>query len=245
MEQTSTNNIEVDVCIISYAKTDMLKKVTEMGIKTLLSSETDVKFNVFVIESNRLVKYDFPNTQTIYPSIGFNYNAYLNMARSIGKAEYVFLANNDLTYQKGWASNIIKEMKKNPLILSVSPFCPQMQSRKDFPNDVYYGYTIRKELLGWALFQQRKIYDIIGKLNEGVNFWFSDNIYSDQLIFNKIQHMLVVNSVVNHHDHNLGITGNSILDDNKKNEFTNGQYKKYLKAKNELYNSSKVVDFYS
>lgn len=236
---------EVDVCIISHAKTDDLKRVTENGIKTLLASEENVRFNIFVVESNRLVKYDFPNTQTIYPSIAFNYNAYLNMAVSAGKAEYIFLANNDLTYEENWASNIIAAMKKNPLMLSASPLCPQMQNRRDFVNETYYGYTVRKELLGWAIFQQRKIYDFIEKIDDGVNFWFSDNIYADQLILNKLQHALITSSVVNHHANNLGVTGVSTLDQGKMDEYTTGQYQKYLKAKDKLIHSNKVADFYA
>lgn len=236
---------DVDICIISHAKTDALKRVTENGIKTLVASEDNVRFNIFVVESNRLVKYDFPNAQTIYPSIAFNYNAYLNMAMSIGKSEYVFLANSDLTYEKNWASNIIREMKKNPMIFSASPLCPQTQNIKDFPNDIYYGHTVRKELAGWAIFQQRKIYDYIGQLDEGISFWFSDNIYSDQLILNKLQHALVTSSIVNHHGNNLGITGTNILDRGKMDEYTTGQYQKYLKAKDKLISSKKVADFYS
>lgn len=236
---------EVDVCIISYAQTDELKKVTEKGIKTLLKSEENITFNIFVVESNRLVKYDFPNTQTIYPSIPFSYNAYLNLGVSVGKAPYIFLANSDLSYEKYWASNIIKEMEKNPSILSASPFCPQTQSKSDFPDNIYAGYQVRRELAGWAIFQQRKIYDYIGELNCDVSFWFSDNIYSDQLMFHKILHVLVTNSIVNHHEYNLGVTGSSILDENKKNEFTTGQHTKYLKAKEKLFNSNKTLDFYA
>lgn len=235
---------EVDVCIVSNAKTDILKKVTENGIRTLLKSEENIIFNIFVVESNRMVKYDFPNTQTIYPSIAFNYNAYLNMARMAGKSDYVFLANNDLIYEKNWATNIIMAMKKNPMLLSASPFCPQIQNKKDFPDEIYYGYMIRKELLGWAIFQQRKIYDFIEKIDEGVNFWFSDNLIADQLMLHKIPHALITTSIVNHHGNNLGITGSSTLDRSKMDEYTTGQYQKYLKAKERLFNSNKVVDFY-
>lgn len=239
------NQYEVDVCIVSYAKTEELKRVTELGIKTLLESEDTIKFNVFVVESNPSVKYDFPNTQTLYPASKFNYNAYLNWAASAGRAPYVFLANNDLSYTSGWASAIIMEMEKNPLILSASPFCPQTQNRKDFPNDVYVGSTVRKELAGWAIFQQRKIYDIIGQICEEVEFWFSDNVLADQMLFHGVMHALVTGSVVNHHDKNLGTTGSSILDQSKMNEYTTGQYQKYIRAREKLFNSTKVLDFYA
>lgn len=227
---------QVDVCIISYAKTDELREVTERGIETLLASEHNIDFHIYVVESNKEVSYNmYHNTKTIYTDLPFNYNAYLNLAIVQGKSEYVVLCNNDLTYSKGWASNIIKEMKANPEILSSSPFCPQTQNKKDFPNNIYFGYTVRRELAGWCIFQQRKIYDIIFALSEKVDFWYSDNIYSDQLVVNNLKHMLVTTSTVSHHEKNLGITGEKTLGVYEMQDLTTGQYEKYLKAK-EKYN---------
>lgn len=228
-------NLEIDVCIISNAKNAELKKVTEAGIKTLLASETDIKFNVFVVESCNWVRYTTPNTTTLYTNEPFGYHRYLNLARKKGTAPYIFLANNDLIYDKGWASNMIRAMIYSEIhhgeLLSTSPICPQIDHGIDKKYNIHFGHTVRKELAGWAIFQQRKIYDIIGDLDESVDFWYSDNIYSLQLIHYKLRHALVVNSSVNHHDKNLGITGESTLDDNKKIEYTNGQYEKYLIAK--------------
>jgi len=236
---------EVDVCIISNAKTDGLKKVTEKGIETLLRSEENIIFHIYVVESNKDISYDnYPCTKTLYTNLPFGYNSYLNLAIREGKSEYVVLCNSDLTYEKNWAINIINEMKNNPLMLSASPFCPQTQNKMNFHNEIQYGHTVRRELAGWCIFQQRKIYDIIGRLDEGVDFWFSDNIYADQLIFNEIKHALIVNSIVNHHEHNLGATGDT-LDANKKNEYTTGQHEKYLRARDKLLNSNKTLDFYS
>lgn len=119
---------EVDICIISYAKNKELYNVTTNGIRTLLDSEDNVKFNVFVVESNKEVSYNhYPNTQTIYTDLPFGYHRYLNLAVKQGKAEYVVLCNSDLTYEKGWASEIIRLMNKNPELLSASPYCPQVK----------------------------------------------------------------------------------------------------------------------
>lgn len=227
-----SNKIEVDICIISYAKTKELAEVTRKGVSSLLFSENDIHFNVFVVESNKAVNYDdMPNTTTIYTDEVFGYNKYLNIAVSKGNAPYVFLANNDLTYEKGWASEIIKQMWMNPSILSASPFCPQIHNPDLKQIPFICGNGVRKQLCGWAIFQKREIYSKIGKLNEGVDFWFSDNIYVDQLIKHNILHGLATNSVVNHHDKNLGITGITTLNNTKLDEFTTGQYNKYVLAK--------------
>lgn len=226
---------EVDVCIISYAKTEELQKITRDGIKTLLESESTIKFNVFVVESNREVNYNhYPNTRTIYPEDRkFGYHKYMNLAIKEGKAEFVFLANNDLTYVEGWASVIIAEMRKNPGLMSASPLCPQTQNRVGFPNEIYYGYRVRGELAGWAIFVQRKIFNIIGQLDESIKYWFSDNSYSMTLQKYGILHALVTRAAVNHHEKDHGKTGELILQDpTLMDEYTNGQYKIFAKKWN-------------
>lgn len=223
----------VDCCIISFAKTPTLQKVTEKGIETLLESEKNIKFNIFVVESNKEVSYDkYKNTTTIYTDLPFNYNSYLNLAREKGNSEYVALLNNDLTYEKGWASFIIDEMEKDKLLLSASPLCPQLFSTDYFKGiDMHYGYTVRVHIAGWAIFQKREIYSTIGQLDTGVDFWWSDNLYAIQLMTHKIRHALVVKSVVNHHCDYLGATGSSILDKKTTTEYTLGQNQKFLEAK--------------
>jgi len=224
---------EVDVCIISYAKNEELLQTTRKGIESLLASEENIQFNIFVVESHNGIFYDeYPHTRTIHTDKLFNYNAYLNLAVKEGKAEYVVLCINDLTFEKRWASNIILQMKQHVNLLSASPACPQVPISNVYLDTMcYYGYEIRKQLNGWCIFQQREIYTIIGELDEEVEFWFSDNIYADQLINNGIVHGLIRDSIVHHHENNLGKTGSSVLTDKQIFDFTQDQYAKYLKAK--------------
>ncbi len=226
---------EVDVCVVSYAKTPELYDVTCKGLDTLLASETDIKFNIFVVESNKVADYNqYPNTKTIYPDIPFNYNAYLNLAIKEGKAPYVFLANNDLLYNGGWASEIIKQMKQHPEIMSASPFCPQVQ--KIYDNRQYIlGYDLRNHFHGWAIFQKREIYDTIKELDTSCEFWYSDNLLIAQMKANGITHALIPNSIVNHHDKSLGVSGETILSDTEKQRMTTGQYVKFEAAKSKIY----------
>lgn len=214
---------EVDMVIISWAKNDKLKKVTEDGIQTCIDSCPDVKFNFFVVETNKEIAYQFPNTKTIHPDVKYGYHRYLNIGRREGNSKYVCLCNNDLTYENGWASNLISLMESNPSIKSASPWCPQTQgSNKEHIGNAYTGYRIRGEVAGWCLFQQREIYEKIGDLDESFEFWFCDNDYALTLHKNNIPHVLLPSSVVNHHEHNIGKTGET-LDANKKSHYTMGQ----------------------
>jgi GT2 family glycosyltransferase len=228
----------VDVVIISWAKDDALLQVTKDGLNSLFSSESDISFHAYIVESNKDVKYeDLKEYQTesnhsihtIHTDLPFGYHRYLNLGRYAGNSPYVVLCNSDLTYEKDWATEIIKVMDEHPRFLSASPWCPQTQGKDEkFRDHVFEGYRVRGELAGWCIFQQRKIYDIIGELDEQFEFWYCDNDYSIQLQKNNISHCLVANSIVNHHDGNLGKTGKSLsIEDQSK--ITNGQLSVFQK----------------
>jgi GT2 family glycosyltransferase len=210
--------VQIDVCIISNAKNDELRKVTEAGIESLLASEKFIKFNVFVVESNKSVSYDkFPNTKTIYTDLPFGYHRYLNLARKQGNAPYVVLCNNDLTYEKNWASEILRAMDIDKNLLSVSPFCPQTQNKADYNQFlIYYGHEVRQQVAGWCIFQKREIYNIINELDEQFEFWFCDNDYATDIKTRGLKHALISTSVVNHHEKQVGNTASTLNEAEKK-----------------------------
>lgn len=217
-----THVYDVDICIISYAKDDKLKKVTDIGIETLLASEKEIKFNVYVVESNKNINYDNfgENVKTIYPDSDFGYHKYLNMAIRAGNSEFVVLCNNDLSFESGFASAIIKQMEKDKEIMSSSPFCPQTQNISEWKNETYYGHRVRQEFAGWCIFLRRKVFDIIGMLDERFVFWWCDNDLAKTLEVNNLKHVLVPASKVNHHAHFIGKVSTNTLDDEEKQKMT-------------------------
>jgi len=214
---------EVDMVIISWAKTDALRKVTEDGILSCIESDKLVKFNFFVVETNKDVTYDLPNTETIHPEVSYGYHRYLNIGRKAGNSKYVCLCNNDLTYENIWSTEIMDFMESRPDIKSASPWCPQTQgSNIEHTDKAYVGYQVRGELAGWCIFQQRSIYETIGDLDERFEFWYCDNDYGKTLESKKILHALIPPSVVNHHAEMIGETGKT-LDESSKTDMTIGQ----------------------
>ena len=227
---------EVDMVILSWAKDDALKEITERGIRSCIESDPSVQFNFYVVESNPSVAYD---VTTIHPETDFGYHKFMNIGVREGDAKYVCLCNNDLTYETGWATEIINVMESQPYIQSASPWCPQTQgSNEEHKDKLYAGYGVRNEVAGWCIFQQRSIYEHIGELCEDVEFWFSDNLYAEQIKLNKIPHVLVANSVVNHHDGILGKTA-STIDEETKQKYMMGQEEKYKQSITKLKNKVK------
>ena len=197
--------MEVDVIIISYAKNEEFKKITEDCVLSLISSESSIEFNVFIIESNRRESFlnlqKFKKVRVIYPESEFGYNKYLNIGLNLGNSDYVCLCNNDLIFKKNWASALISAMEKNPNLLSASPYSTVPHKTKfnlNVSDSIEYGYRIRRHLAGWCIFQKRKIYETIGQLDERFTFWYADNDYSETLKKRGILHGLVLNSVVEH-----------------------------------------------
>jgi len=193
--------VRIDIIILSYAKDNALHAVTEQTIRSVLDSEDPEKiaFDILVIESAKDVRpYAFSNTKTIYPDVKFGYNKYMNIGIKATHNEFVCLCNNDLIFEKNWASEILKAMDNDPALLSANPFCPNFHEKAKFdpqgpPVEGYFGV-----LGGWCIFVKRKIFDIIGLFDENLVFWYCDADYCQTLMKYGVKNCLVPTSVVVH-----------------------------------------------
>lgn len=212
----------IDVIIPTNTKDEMSKVITEASVKSLRSSSS-LQFNVVVIEqqksfshpyADKVLNYDFP----------FNYNRVLNYGLSHTSANYVLLCNNDLIYHTGF----FEELKKGFRLgyLSLSPTNPVRSIFTTKP--IVEGYGINHNLMGWCIAVKREIFDIIGKIDEDVSFWYSDNIYADQLKYHGLKHARVTSSYVFH----LSSSSLRNLTKEQKEEYTKKQKKIYLNARN-------------
>ena len=195
--------VTIDVIILSFAKNDELKHLTEQSIETLLESENpeEVKFNIVVIESNKQLRpFAYAGANTIYPKAGFGFNRYLNIGLSSTTAAYVCFSNNDVIFSKHWASEILNAMKIDHTLLSASPICPVFHPKHGFEVNTgnHYGRRAGREVAGWFIFLKRELMHIIGPLDEKITFWYADNDYADLLQKFNINHALVSTSVVKH-----------------------------------------------
>ena len=217
--------MQIDVIILSYAKNEALRSMTQQAIDSLLKSEDQsiINFNILVIESNKNLKpFCYKSAQTHYPRTKFNYNRYLNIGIKMSSASYVCIANNDLIFYKNWASELLKALNENPNLESVSPFCnihhPSIAIK---PNSgLIYGYEIRNHLAGWCIFFKRDLIQKIGYFDEKIKFWFSDNDYANTLQENKLQHALVTSSRVDH----IGGVSTESISKVQKYDFTYGAF---------------------
>lgn len=190
----------MDIVIISDARSEALHRLTLQGLRSLYTSEPDIRFNTVVVESNKEITYDMPHVQTVHPEVPFGYHRYLNLGRKMGHAEFVCLCNNDLLFHPGWCKALISEMEKDRHLLSTSPYCQRTFTKYNIMprTGLHHGYTVRRQVAGWCIFQRRNIYDIIGDLDEQFTFWFADNDYAETLRHHRVKHALVTNALVTH-----------------------------------------------
>lgn len=195
--------IWIDIVILSYAKTESLKQMTEQTVNSLIHSEDPkhIRFNVIVIESNHAIRpHQYFNTETLYSNKKFGYHRYMNIGISRSNHPYICICNNDLFFHPNWCSEILKVMSADSAIQSASPSCsihhPSIGLNLHSGN--YDGYEVRREIAGWCLFFKRDMLKKTGKLDEKFKFWYADNDYANTLKKHGIKHALVTSSIVDH-----------------------------------------------
>jgi len=193
--------VDVDIIILSFAKDENLKAITQQGIDTLLASEDpqEINFNILVIESNKALQpYQFKGAKTIYPDEDFGFNKYLNIGIKQTHSPYMALCNNDLIFHKHWATEILKAMDTDPNLISATPYCSTFHTREGFEAEGQIKEGYFGTFVGWCFFVKREVFDTIGLLDEKFNFWYADADYCQLLLKHKIKNALVPLSRVTH-----------------------------------------------
>lgn len=221
-----------DIIIVSATKNDYFKVMTQNAINSCINSGGDFKF--YVIETfNFNVKYE--HAEVIYYKDEFNYHKCMNLGISRSDSAIIAICNNDIIFHDKWATNIAHVFKYHPEYDSLCPYCPGYHDNiHKIPKGDHLkeGWDTGRLVPGWCIVFRRSILKKIGKLNEEVGFWYSDNIYCQQLITHRIKHALVCNSFVEH----LQSGSRTLYTETKERqgELTHKQKKLYQNAKKSL-----------
>lgn len=192
----------IDIIILSLTNSVELFETTKECIRSLRKSEDDHNFNIIVAESNKNFRddYSYDDCEVIIPEGEFNYNRFCNIGLEHCSSEWVALCNNDLIFQKNWFSEIFAASQELKDVQSFSPWNSYNNWHNERFKEIkpyYEGYGIGYELTGWCIVAKREIFQKV-KLDDRVSFWFSDDVYRDELQKHGIKHALVRSSVVAH-----------------------------------------------
>jgi glycosyltransferase involved in cell wall biosynthesis len=188
------------VSAIILAKTDSkaLFEMTSECIRTLLDSESDVKFEVIVIESNQQFRehgFGYPDfVKVIVPNETFNFHRFLNLGIKQATGDFIALCNKDLIFHKHWFGEILKVSQAHTDIFSFSPSEDFSPNDKDF----HIGYKVTQQLKGWCIVVKNEIFKKTGLLDETFSFYFADNDYAMTLKYYNLKHAIVYQSHVQH-----------------------------------------------
>lgn len=188
--------MKYDLIIVACSKNQNLVNITQRCIDSCLDDGADV--NVILVETNgtQAPPYRGVNEVVMYKG-EFCYNRALNMGLKKVKGEIHILANNDIVFESGW-SKIGGQMNANGY-LSASGLSEDIRQKAFRKGEwIYEGYIIGSHIAGWCIFVDKKCIEILGQLDESFDFWYSDNVYADQLMSAGIKHALFCNVFVNH-----------------------------------------------
>jgi GT2 family glycosyltransferase len=198
---------QIDIIILSFAQSEILKQVTINCLESLMTSEDPefIKFNIIIIESQKeLEPFQYQYGETIYPDVPFGYNRYMNIGISKTSSSFICLCNNDLLFHPKWATAILQPLNFYRQIYSASPMCTfHHEKRMGISRDIGLmpGHTERVEVSGWCLFFKRRILKLIGRLDDNFIFRHSSHDYTHLLFTLGLTHVLVTSSIVDHLDH--------------------------------------------
>ena len=173
-----------DLIIVSQSIGNLIK-ITENCIASARQDNTEL--NVIVVETGN--PYDYDVDRIIKYEGEFNYNRALNMGLRYARSDVQILANNDIVFNKGW-SKIGDIMRANDYLSACALSMDDRQRWFKRGEVAYEGYNIGYQMAGWCIFTDKRLWKIIGKLDETHKFWFSDNAYAQQLINKNIKHAL-------------------------------------------------------
>jgi hypothetical protein len=180
-----------DLIIVTQSSPGLI----EMTEQCITSARKDCDLNVIIVETGQPYKYKAD--KLIEYNGEFNYNRALNLGLKYAKNKIQILANNDLIFREGW-SKIGEIMKVNGYLSASALSNDQRQLWFKRGNYAYEGYNIGYQLAGWCIFTDKELWNHIGKLDETHQFWFSDNVYAEQLKKANIKHALICSVVVDH-----------------------------------------------
>ena len=221
-----------DIILLSYGVNAKFRQYTIDCIRSLKKAENQVKFDILVLENG--IETEYKGAKTVfYKKEKFNYNASLNYGISITRNPYIVCCNNDLVFYRGFAENLYYAFKMG--YKSVSPYCGITHPGRGIKNGnhIIEGHQVGFQLAGWCIGVEREMIKDLGGFHEGVEFWYSDNIYSEQLQIADVKHALVCSARVDH----IGMGSQTLarLPKRQLYDVTRKQYSKYQKTLQEFY----------
>ena len=195
---------KLSVIILSYAIDDEIYQMNCRAIESLYASEnwSDGELEVLLIESNRESnrRYD-SRVRVLMPEEKFGFHRFFNIGLEQTSGKFVAFCNNDIVFQPGWWSAIMKVKKEHPRFMCFSPVdstYPMMAEEISKGKEYVIGWENKRHFAAWCFVWERKVFKTIGRFDETFDFYSADG---DELLTLRkyaIPNILVTDSEVRH-----------------------------------------------
>lgn len=162
----------VDVVILSKAANEPLHTMCQAAIDSCRAGAGRHVVNIIVIEQEDVLKYH--GATTIRDAGDFNYNKFANAGAERGTAPWIMVANSDLVFEDGWLDALLSTGRE-----CVSPVDPTHRTQRNVRHDEA-GWQNGHHFSGWCFMVTRKLWERIGRFDECVSYWCSDNVVIEQ-----------------------------------------------------------------
>ena len=198
---------KIDVIVLTNSVTEKIIRMTRRTIISMKDAEDDFQFNIILMESGADKRNEYADIVDSYvtPQESFNYNKYINLATPhFRDGEFVVISNNDVGYEKGWLTEIMKVHSERPDIHSFSPKDPALYLKYfdghflGHKETYWENYKVTEGLMGWCLAIKREAFDAISPFDELFDMYYQDNDYTEMIRSKGIKHALVRHSIVCH-----------------------------------------------
>lgn len=196
--------MKLSVIILSYAIDDEVYQMNCRAIESLFVSEkwNDDELEVLLMESNREAKYVYnKRVKVLVPDEKFGFHRFFNIGLEQTNGEYVAFCNNDIVFQSGWWSAIMKVKKEHPRFMCFSPVdssYPMMAEEIATGKEYTIGWENKRHFAAWCFVWERKVFKTIGLFDETFDFYSADDDELMTLRYHAIPNVLVTDSEVKH-----------------------------------------------
>ena len=208
--------MKIDIIIPVLSKSDQLIAMTRQTIGSIMLNEAGKDLNFIFVESfKEPIFYQgkpFSYKEIWKDLLGdklkviqydrdkFNFNHSLNLGLEAVRpdANYIVFSNNDIELKNNAITRCISGMEKTNHLVSSPKDLSIVEHQKEYHN--ISGLQLRKHFLGYFFVTDRKLWDMhIDDFNEGCDFWYSDNLFLNDLKHHGINSLLVAKGNIVHH----------------------------------------------
>lgn len=195
---------KLSVIILSYAIDEEVYQMNCRAIDSLYASEnwSEGEPEVLLMESNREAKYTYDSrVRILVPEEKFGFHRFFNIGLEQTSGDFIAFCNNDIVFQPGWWSAIMKVKNEHPRFMCFSPVdssYPMMAEEIATGKEYTIGWENKRHFAAWCFIWERKVFRTIGLFDETFDFYSADDDELQTMHYYAIPNVLVTGSEVKH-----------------------------------------------